>query len=175
MDMYLDGDDGESTPQTSHPTFVAVAPDSFYDEADDLQPFGNDEGWDTLRLLEDYYRGGGSDEQAHEVISEMLAHWDFRVDEGWSLDERELAAWVDKNSSRAMFLMDEANACIAAALGQFKIRGLITQPMAQRGEVAVGIRRRLGARQADQEPDWPVEEDRAVLDEIARVIAAAPR
>jgi uncharacterized protein YfeS len=61
------------SPAASHPTYVAIAPESFYSGTDEFAPFGNDDGHDILGSLEDWYVAGGQDEDVPGFLVETFA------------------------------------------------------------------------------------------------------
>ncbi len=55
MTIYIDDAAESPRPETSHPRFVALAPESFYSATDEFAPFGSDDGNDVLRDMEAWY------------------------------------------------------------------------------------------------------------------------
>ncbi len=123
---HLDDPDGEGlSPSTSHPAYVAAAPDWFWSEDDWRAPFGSDDGHDALRTLEEHYANGGSDGHAPGCVANLIAEWGLVPEEVWESSQQQIVAWLDADESHVRFLHGEINAYIAAACGQFKVSGWI--------------------------------------------------
>lgn len=118
---HLDDLEVGLSPTTSHPAYVAVAPDWFWDDADPRAPFGSDDGNDTLRILEEHYREGGSDVHAAGAIANLIEDWDLVPASIWESLQDEIVGWLDADSNNIRFIHGEIDAYIAGALGQFKI------------------------------------------------------
>lgn len=122
---HLDDLEVGLSPTTSHPAYVAVAPNWFWDDADPRAPFGSDDGNDTLRILEEHYREGGSDVHAAGAIANLIEDWDLVPASIWESLQDEIVGWLDADSNNIRFIHGEIDAYIAGALGQFKISGWI--------------------------------------------------
>ncbi|SJM70752.1 hypothetical protein [Gulosibacter sp. 10] len=123
---YFDDLDGEGlSPKTSHPAYTRAAPGWFWDEGDPRAPFGGDDGNDTLRNLEEYYREGGDDEHAPGLVASMLADWGYVPEHIWESGQGEIVEWLDADAMHIRYLHGEADAFVAAACAQFKIAGCI--------------------------------------------------
>ncbi len=77
--LYIDDPEEGVSAATSHPRFVAAAPEDFwYSSIDDYSPFGNYTGNDTLRNLEDCLTENSPDADAAEFVRNMIyAEWGF--------------------------------------------------------------------------------------------------
>lgn len=113
------------SPQTSHPSYVAVAPDSFWSESDTMAPFGSDSGSDMLRALEEHYHAGRGDGHAPGCVAEVIGDWALVPDEIWESSQPEIVAWLDADGEHIGFIHAEIAAFVAGAIGQFKISGSI--------------------------------------------------
>lgn len=122
---HLDDLDEGLSPSTSHPAYVAVAPDWFWDAGNPLAPFGSDDGNDTLRTLEDHYRDGGGDGHAPGCIANLLVEWELVPESIWESSQEQIVAWLNSGDSNIRFIHAEIDAYIAGAVGQFKISGWI--------------------------------------------------
>lgn len=122
---YLDsGDDGPS-PQTSHPDFVAVAPEWFWEPMNPDSPFGSDDAYDTLSTLQEHFADGGGDEHVPGCVASLIVDWGYVPEQIWESSADEITAWLDADDSNVRFLHGEIDAYIAVACGQFKISGWI--------------------------------------------------
>lgn len=119
---FLDGLDGLAR-ATSHPAYVAVAPDWFWAADDPRAPFGSDDGHDTLRHLEEYFFDGGSDDEVPGALVELLDDWALVPEELWTGSPDALVAWLDTDEPHVRFLHGEIDAYVAAAVAHFKVAG----------------------------------------------------
>lgn len=119
---YLDGLDGLAR-ATSHPAYVAVAPDWFWDAADPRAPFGSDDGHDTLRHLEEHFFDGGADAEAPAALVALLDDWALVPVELWDGPPGAVVAWLDADEPHVRFLHGEIDAYVAAALAHAKVTG----------------------------------------------------
>jgi len=125
-DPHLDDREGEGlSPSTSHPAYVAVAPDWFWAEDDGRAPFGNDDGNDTLRALEEYYADGGGDGHVPGHIANLIVEWALVPETVWESSQQEIVDWLEADDGHVRSIHGEIDAYIAAACGQFKISGWI--------------------------------------------------
>ncbi|NLF05706.1 MAG: MolR family transcriptional regulator, partial [Actinomycetales bacterium] len=96
--IYLDDEDEGLARETSHPRFVELAPDSFYDESDEFSPFGNDDGNDALRSMEEWFEDREPGTDPIEFLEELLDEWDLDVPEGaFDLDHAGLVELVTRD------------------------------------------------------------------------------
>lgn len=138
-------DDGLS-PATSHPRFVELAPQAFYDEGNDFAPFGSDDGNDTLRSLEDWYDETESGADAAQFLTALIESWGFDLPEGvLDFTDDQLITYVNEDDMNEVYLSAVARACVAAALGQLKIEGLISPSLQAEGRKGVRVQRVLAA------------------------------
>ena len=123
---FFDNLDGDGlSPETSHPKYVAVAPNYFWSEDEDGSPFGNDSGNDTLRNLEQHFVAGGADGNAAGVIASQLIDWGLVPEGLWEGTQEEIVAWLDADDIHHSYILSEVNVFIAGACGYFKISGRI--------------------------------------------------
>lgn len=172
--MYIDEADEGLARETSHPRFVELAPEAFYDEGDEFAPFGSDDGHDTLRSLEEWFIGEADDADPSDFLTDQLADWGLEVpaDIPESTPE-ELLLWAAEDDMNEVYARSEARARVATALGQLKIVGRIST--AVRAEAERGTRvLRIFTEDATRHPDWPYRaEALSALDEIERVLDEA--
>lgn len=172
--IFLDDREEGLSTETSHPAFVAVAPEWFYDQGDPRTPFGGDDGHDTLRDLEQWYATGGDDDHAPGRVAALLGDWDLVPEEVWGRDSVGVTAWLDQDESHVRYLHGEVNARIAGALGQFKIIGWIHPALRSWAEEALAMAGLLEAWERNAfnvEPDESARRRRALM---AEILAAAP-
>lgn len=122
---YLDDPDEGLSPTTSHPAYVAAAPEWFWSESDDPAPFGSDDGNDTLRAMEEHIADGLGDEHLPGCLADLIADWDLVPEDLWESNAEDIAAWLDSEQVHVRYLQGEIDAYIAGALAQFKISGWI--------------------------------------------------
>jgi len=153
--LYVDDMDGEGTsPDTSHPRFVAVVPDWFYEEMYDFAPFGSDDGSDALRGLEDWLTEHGADADPSGYLAQTLAESGFEVPVGLTdAPEQELLAWARADRMNEWALMFEARTRVATALGQVKITGDLPPTILAEGRRGLRVWRALTA-DTTIHPDW---------------------
>lgn len=136
--MYVGG----RTRENSHPAFVAVAPESFYDGADEFAPFGNDNGSDILGALEDWYTTGGQDDGVPQFLIDTLAGYGYPPSAHlWSADSDAAGAWARAAGDDDHFVQSTAQTAVGVAVGQFKIRGHVTSAVRRIGWQAVTLQR----------------------------------
>lgn len=169
--LYIDDADDGLSPDTSHPRFVELAPASFYDEGDSFAPFGNDDGNDTLRSLEEWFSDAGAEEDPISFLRDLLEEWGMGVpaDVPESTPE-ELRVWAGEDAMNEAYAAAEARARIATALGALKIVGRVSSSVLAEGERGARVLR-LFAEDTTRDPDWP-HRGAALrgLDEIDRVL-----
>jgi uncharacterized protein YfeS len=173
--VHVSADDGDGlSPRTSHPAFVAVAPESFFDEADEFAPFGNDAGHDVLGSLEDWYMTGAADDDVPAFLVDMLTGYGFPTPvDLWSADSDVARAWASVGDDGIVDAT--AQTAIGVAIGQFKIRGHIIPAVRRIGWQAVTLQRTLLEQAAHRYPDWEnADEAAAGIDSVARVLTRAP-
>ena len=153
--IYLDDEDEGLARETSHPRFVEHAPDSFFDESDEFSPFGNDDGNDALRSMEEWFEDREPGTDPIEFLEELLDEWDLDVPEGaFDLDHAGLVELVTRDEDLERPLVGIANASVAAALGQVKIAGEVSPALLDEGKRALRVLRILAA-DTSRYPDWP--------------------
>lgn len=169
------GDGTGLTPSTSHPAFVAVAPESFYDEADAFAPFGSDSGHDALGRLEDWYMtASAADGEVPAFLINMLADFGDQIPAGlWSSDSGVARAWAATGDDT--FVAAAAQKAVAVAIGQLKIRGHITSAVRRIGWQAVTLQRALVEQAGVRYPSWGrADAATAGIDAVVRVLTSAP-
>ncbi|MFC3851022.1 hypothetical protein ACFORJ_12725 [Corynebacterium hansenii] len=167
MSIHVTDPDEGLSPRTSHPRFVEFAPERFYSEVDEFAPFGNDSGADVLDVLEELAESDGDGVDALDALREILSDWDFGIDpELFGAGDDEVRAWVAENPGEVNALAAEAQARIAAAIGQVKITGAAEDRLLRVGEQGARV---LGML----DPGEHREEHLAALAEIREFLAAA--
>ena len=160
------------SPESSHPVFVSLAPHAFYEESNELAPFGNDSGHDALTTLQTWYLEGGQDED----VAALLGRWCSAPPGLWTAESDVARAWAETAPTDTDHLVtDAAQTAVGVALGQLKIRGHVTAEVRRAGWQAVTLHRVLLERAAR---DYPEREHAAAaarsVDAIARVLGLAP-
>lgn len=170
---------GDPAPETSHPAFAKVAPPEFYDKGDEFAPFGNDSGSDMLGNVQDWYLDGVTDDELPRIVIGFLGDWDTEgiTDGLWSGDSDVIddwfAAWGD--SMAAHHVYHETNGVIAAAVGQFKVRGLLDPVMRRAGLFALAVKQGSLDDGDARYPHWEhAARARAGAEAVRRVLIAAP-
>ena len=143
MKFYFDDREGDGpSRETSHPMFTAhFTDDLYYDCVDEEAPFGSDAGSDLLASLEDEYRNNGA---SRNILEWLFAEFDgygfkFASSEVASMTAPEELAAVDAEDE---FIIDELDSSIiAAAFGQVKISGLLTNDLNELAQIALQRRR----------------------------------
>lgn len=173
--IYVDDYDDGLAPATSHPAFAAVAPESFYDGADEFAPFGNDAGHDVLGALEDWYLAGGADDDVPAFLVDRLTGYD--VPDGlWAAESDAARAWVTTVAADDDHIVTAtAQTAVGVAVGQLKIRGHVTSAVRRIGWQAVTLHRTLLEQAEVRYPGWRHAGAAAAgVDAIARVLTRAP-
>ena len=172
--IYVDSSDDGLAPETSHPAFVALAPWSFYDGADEFAPFGNDDGHDTLGALAEWYLAGGADDEVPAFLVDSLDG--FGVPDGlWSADSAVAREWAAGPEEDEHLVTAAAQTAVAVAVGQLKIRGHVTSAVRYLGWQAVTLHRVQIEQAAVRYPAWQ-HADRATagVDDVVKVLTRAP-
>ena len=153
--LYIDDMDGEGTsPNTSHPRFVAVAPDWFYEEMYDFAPFGSDDGSDALRGLEDWLYEHGSTADPLDYLIQSIAESGFSIPEGLTdAPDEELLVWARADDMNESALLFEACTRVATALGQVKITGRLSPGVLAEGRRGLRVWQLLTADEG-LHPSW---------------------
>lgn len=173
LDIYARG----LSPESSHPAYVAVAPESFYSETDEYAPFGNDNGHDILGALEDWYLDGGRDDDVPRFLAGALAGYGYDVPPGlWSADSDDARAWAEAVPEDLDYVVDSvAQTAVGVAIGVFKIRGHVTPAVRRAGWQAVTLQRTMLERAAKVYPAWDDAHDAAAgVASVVRVLSRAP-
>jgi len=131
-ELYFDDIELGLSPATSHPKFIEIATEPcFYDGSNEFSPFGNDDGNDTLRALENWYRDEGS-HNTLDFLEKLLADWDLGVPEDiFSRSHEEIEHWLSQKKIHERHLFAVCRAAIACAFGQLKIAGVIHEDTAK--------------------------------------------
>ncbi|SEE96897.1 hypothetical protein [Ruania alba] len=122
---YLDNSQAGLSPDTSHPAYVAAAPEWFWNEDDPRAPFGTDDGHDTLSTLQEHFIQGGTDEHVPGCIASLITDWALVPETVWTSSQEEIVVWLDADENHVRFLHGEIDVYVAAACGQFKTSGWI--------------------------------------------------
>jgi uncharacterized protein YfeS/predicted DNA-binding WGR domain protein len=153
---YFDDEDEGLAKATSHPNFVALAPEDFYyDCGDDFSPFGSDDGSDTLSSLEEWYQDGGKDVHIMRFLKEFLEDWDFGLPKKIiHAEPAVLEKWLKKDEMNPRYLIGECRARVATAFGQLKITGTIINDCLEEAVAALHCSLWLNDRALREYPDW---------------------
>ncbi len=174
--LFIDDPEQGIAPATSHPAFVTLAPESFYDQGEHFAPFGNDSGYDALRELEDWYVAGGRDDALPAFVDGLIASWDFGVPaDVWTAGRETVHARLRDDSLDEVTLSAEAQAQLAIVLGQLKIRGGLTPAARMLGTGVVDVLLALADHGRVAHPDWPhADRNLAAIAAAADVVDKAP-
>jgi uncharacterized protein YfeS len=153
---FFDDENEGLSRSTSHPNFVAVAPEDFYyDCADDFSPFGNDDGSDTLASLTEWYREGGHDAKIMRFLKGLLADWDFGLPRNIiRADHAVVETWLLGNEMNDTYLQSECRARVATAFGQLKIVGTVIPELLDEADASLTRLLWLNARAVTVYPAW---------------------
>lgn len=137
--FYFDDNDNEGlSSKTSHPKFKEIITEDFYfDCSDEFSPFGNDDGWDVLYSLEDWYKTKKNDGDILKWLYNKINGYGFKYDcvsVSKILDIKELN-FILEDDEFLILCMDES--IIAAAFGQYKIEGIINKDLKELGLIAI--------------------------------------
>jgi uncharacterized protein YfeS len=167
---------GGRTRENSHPAFVAVAPESFYDGNDEFAPFGNDHGSDILGALEDWYTTGGQDDDVPQFLIDTLAGYGYPPSAHlWSADSDTARAWARAAGDDDYFVQATAQTALGVAVGQFKIRGHVTSAVRRIGWQAVTLQRADLEDASTRYPHWAHADAAAEgIGDVVRVLSVAP-
>lgn len=125
MKYFFDKVDGPAK-ETSHPNFVkTVDYEFYYDATDEISPFGNEFGAETLKNLENRYRD--------PKIGKNIVQWMFlQIDEiGFDFQSKACSEIFDLETLKKIHEQDDElisamdNSIIATGFGQIKITGKI--------------------------------------------------
>jgi hypothetical protein len=156
-DLYFDAPGAGPNRDTSHPDFVSTcAADFYYDPADQLSPFGSDEGAAELATVEEWYRTRTGDSLGEATLQE----WSDRLGRSPG-DVLTILKIGDVSRFTAMCGLDAPAgpddydysgdlALICRAFAQFKVTGAV-EPLMR--ELAFPALNRL-AFAAQHEPAW---------------------
>jgi hypothetical protein len=120
-----------------------------------------------------------TDEELPFAVVKSLGGWDTEgiTDGLWSGDSDIIDAWFATwgGSDAAHHVYHETNMLIAAAVGQFKIRGVLSPSMRRVGFYAVAVKRGELDDAKVRHPRWEqAGRARAGLEAIRRLLVAAP-
>lgn len=125
---YIDDAEEGVSRKTCHPNFNSILKDDIYiNIIDEFSPFGNDEGWETLRELEKWYLNAYNEDS---LILDFITEYST-VNWGWSEIHLPQLQTLDLNEITRIqkeeedFLVIFPQIVIATAFGQFKITGKI--------------------------------------------------
>jgi len=124
--FYIDDEEEGVARKTCHPNFNSVLKNDLYiNIIDELSPFGNDEGWETLRALEKWYLNEYNDDS---LILDFITDYST-INWGWSEVDLPKLQILDINKINEIqkeeedFLVIFPQIVIATGFGQFKITG----------------------------------------------------
>jgi uncharacterized protein YfeS len=124
--------------KTAHPAAVFTMTEEWYwDQADELSPFGNDDGSDALHLFKTW-RHDHADEEPADFLPELENHWGISLAHMHSDKEEDLEKTRNKNP----YYTNMDQAIIGVAFGQLVLEGKIS---AQLKELALKAIRRTGS------------------------------
>ena len=172
--LYYDDSAQGSTHETSHPRFRDLCADAFFlDGNNDFAPFGSDDGHDTLRALETWFRDGGS-HNTPAFLEQLLEEWDFGIGlEILSSKPVQIDAWLREKDMHSRYLAAVCRATVATALGQLKIAGGVDPDIQLLALQAVQVQRDANTRARQVHPDWRyADEEISGLDRIEAVLRA---
>jgi uncharacterized protein YfeS len=107
-----------------HPNFLDLLRSIFYyDCTDEFSPFGNDDGFDQLYHLEDWYRDKKGENNIIKWLYKTINAFGFKItsEAGSKILEPEILDQFEDVDPDFLKCMD--NTIIATAFGQFKISG----------------------------------------------------
>lgn len=128
MKLYIDDSEEGLSRTTCHPSFNTILKDKIYtDIIDEFTPFGNDEGWDTLRNLEEWYMTEYTEDS---LILDFITSYG---NHNWGWTEKDLPLIqtldleeIEKIDEEHEFMLDIfPQIIISVAFGQFKITGVL--------------------------------------------------
>lgn len=127
MKFYIDDEVEGLSRKTSHSNFNLFLKAKFYTSIiDEFSPFGNDEGWDTLRALEDWYRTEYKEEDSLilDFITDYgLSNWGWSEEHLPMLQIFDLKKIKEIEEEEEFFFTAFPQMIIATAFGQIKITG----------------------------------------------------
>jgi uncharacterized protein YfeS len=168
----VEEDDGSSL-ENYHPNFVQLLKSTFYyDHADDFSPFGNDDGFDQLYNLEEWYRDNKKKGTIVKWLYKTINDFGFKVtSEAASqiLDETILDQFEDVDPD---FLNCMDNTIIATAFGQFKISGELDKEL--KDLTLTALKRQRILEEMTAEPDTEHLERLAIMEsDLLKIIERA--
>ena len=112
----------ELSPENAHSRAIELFTEEFFwDICDDLSPFGNDDGWDTLMNFRDW-RLENDNEDINRFLDEFLEGWDVK-NENWKLDTvDEIKNELQKDE---FSFLTRDNVIIALVFAQIVIEGKV--------------------------------------------------
>jgi len=129
--LYIDEEEGISR-KTCHPKFNSILRDDIYiNIIEEFAPFGNDEGWEILRELEEWYL---NNENESSIILDFLTNYS---NENWGWSESDLSKIQTLEIETINNIQNEDDdildifpqIVIATVFGQFKIIGKINDQL----------------------------------------------
>jgi len=156
LKYYYDDPKVGLSPESSHPNFVKLATDGFfYSAGDDFSPFGNDDGNDGLRMLEDWFKLGGRPHGVIRFLRDTIASWGLGVPQ--NLDRKTIKGmntWLKKDQMNNRYLASDCRLRVAVALGQLKICGIIDVPVLHEAKTGIKWLEFLNVQSREEFPDW---------------------
>jgi uncharacterized protein YfeS len=152
--LYFDDSDGEGPArETSHPKYVRVCEEElFYDCTDDLGPFGNDEGADTLFGLEDWFRAGANG-SIRAFLDLALRKQSAAIPDLAASDRTTTTTWLE-DSALAQRLASANRVVLAVAFGQLKISGKLDDTLVQLAHAALNRQQIALDHYLQRNPTW---------------------
>ena len=165
---YFDDEETGLSPETSHPTFVALcADDDFvYDCTNDFSPFGSDAGADTLAALDDWFRES-RDRPTREFVDQMMDEWGMELPDLLETDGTVVRRWLADDELSNHF--SQINPMlIATAFGELKITGSVSREILALALAAAAREAIFTAFSIETYPKWPHAADKAAADARVR-------
>jgi len=129
--LYIDDEEGISR-KTCHPKFNSILRDDIYiNIIEEFAPFGNDEGWEILRELEEWYL---NNENESSIILDFLTNYS-NENWGWSESDLSKIQTLEIETINNIQIEDDdilnifPQIVIATGIGQFKIIGKINDQL----------------------------------------------
>jgi uncharacterized protein YfeS len=164
--LYFDDENVGPARETSHPEFVRVCEDElFYDCTDEFGPFGNDDGADALRRLEDWHREGGNGLRA--FVDGLLDEWGVCIPDLATSDRDTVGEWLRDNALE-IAVRTTNNLVIAVAFGSVKITGKLDRDFVVFVRAALDREALLMEHWTRRDPTWPHAANARAANELKR-------
>ncbi len=125
--LYFCNDDFDLEREYCHPHFNQLLPDDFFISIlEEFAPFGNDEGWDVLDQLEEYYKKKGEKLFLLDFLDRFLKRWEWEthvIIPKLKITEVEEIFRIEEEYKYFLSILPQI--IIATYFGQFKITGIV--------------------------------------------------